>query len=136
MKTTIFALLLSSVLGIFARAADPPATAPAGNETQVMEERWRAIQPDLFAVDGKRHVGAKIRFTTMVLGNVKADSPIVFQIKGGVTIQAFNVSKRHRTDIATPHKPPTFVTMEATITSIDPTKRIVSLKATKVEVKW
>jgi hypothetical protein len=136
MKTTIIAFLLTSVLGDFARAADPSVTTPPANEVQVMEERWQAIQPDLFAGNGKRHVGAKIRFTTMVFGNVKADSPIFLPLKGGVTIQASNVSKQHRIDIATPHKPPTFVTMEAIITSINATKRIVSLKATRVEVTW
>jgi len=102
-----------------------------------MEQRWRTIRPDLFGDKSKQHIGAKIRFTSIVMHDVKPESPIIIRLQDGITIQATNVSKRHRIEIATPRKgPPTYVTMEAVITSIDPKKRVVSVKATKVEVTW
>ena len=137
MKTHIIALLLLGHLGCYTHAADPTPSAPASKETEIMEQRWQAIRPDLFGDMSKQNIGAKIRFTSMVIGDVRPESPIVIKLQDGITIQATNVSKRHRIEIATPQKgPPTYVTMEAVITSIDARKRVVSVKATKVEVTW
>ena len=118
------------------RAADTPVIAPVNNELSVMEQRWHTILPNLFTEDGKQHIGAKVRFTIGPFTNIKAGPPVVIKSRDGVTVQVFNVSKNHRNDIETPHKPPTFVTIEGVITAIEASKRTVSIKATKVDVTW
>ena len=131
MKTKALIFLLVLVSGLVAIGADPqPADAAR------LEQRWQSIQPELFAGDaGKRHVGTLVRFRAGASTQSVAGSLVTIKSKDG-TIQVSNVSKAARRDIATPHIPLTTVTVEGTITGIDPAKQTVFIKATKVDVSW
>jgi hypothetical protein len=101
-----------------------------------MERRWLAIWPERFAEDNKKHIGATVRFTTGPFTNISAGTLVTIKSKDGTTVRVSNVSKKARNDIATPHKPPTIVTVEGVITALDAGNRTVSIKANKVDVTW
>ena len=131
-RTTILAFFLVLGFGFRAARADPP---PA--DAAQLEQRWQAIQPELFASDAaKKYVGTLVRFHAGVSIQSVMGPLVVITSKEGDTIQVANVSKAARRDIATPHLPLTTVTVEGVITGIDPAKRTVFVKAGKVDVKW
>jgi len=135
-KTAIQTILLAAVPGIAVHTANSQATAPPNREAAAMEQRWLAIWPERFADDSKKHIGARVRFTTAPFTNISAGALVTIKSADGTTVRVSNVPKAARTDIATPHKPPTIVTVEGVITALDADKRTVSIKASKVDVTW
>ena len=129
-------ILLSAILGTAICTADTQAPAPENREAAELEQRWLAIWPERFAPDSKKHIGARIRFKTGPFTDISAGALVIIKTKDGTTVRISNVSKAARTDIATPHKPPTIVTVEGIITAFDADKRTVSIKASKVDVTW
>ena len=121
----------------FATAAPTQTDDTLTDEQRQLEQRWRVIVPDLFA-DGSatKLIGTKIRFRTDPWTEVRPGPPVIIKSRSGISAHVSNVSKADRINIATPHKPPTIISVEGVITGIDAGTRTVSIKASKVLVTW
>lgn len=91
------------------------------------EEQWRAIEPELFALDAdKKHVGTWVRCGGKPLS---LRAPITIKLESGTTVRLTKLQGADRDELATFRKPPSIVTVRGPILAIDRATRTVTIKA-------
>lgn len=91
------------------------------------EERWRAIEPDLFVSDaGKKHIGTWVRCGG---SPISLRAPITIKLASGTTVRLTKLQGADREELATFRKPPSVVIVRGPILAIDRATRTVTIKA-------
>lgn len=95
----------------------------------ILEERWRVIEPQLFAADGAKHIGTEVRFES---STVSIGKPVVIRTSAGTTARVSNIPKADMDLVREFRKPPTKMTVLGTITAIDPATRTITIKGGEI----
>lgn len=130
MKTIGVNLLLFFTCAIL-DATEPSAPAPPAvakvDAWREMDERWRAMEPTLFAGDGpKKHLGDWVQLSG---APTSLRSPIVIRLRSGTTARLINVQRADRDALGNFHKPPGTVIVEGPMTAVDAKTHTVTIRA-------
>ena len=104
----------------------PTTTVKKTDYWDLLERRWKIIEPVIFTPQGTGYIGERVRFSGKPTSLQKT---IVIQLKGGTVVRLQNVQKIDRAELATFRKAPGVVIVEGPITAIDPSARTVTIKA-------
>ena len=130
MRTTLFILLsFASLVTAEPLAERPGEPMEKTRYWAILEERWRMIEPQLFATDGAKHVGIEVRFQG---ATVSIGKPVVVRTSAGTTARVSHIPKADMDLIREFRRPPSQMTVLGTITAIDPATRTISIKGGEI----
>jgi|SRR5579862_6373424 len=132
-RATLVAVLLSTCSAIGQWGPDmwgpdmPSGPVPMVQYVEILQKRWRTIEPELFTPDGsKKYIGTWVELSGEP---TSLKNPIILKLPSGNTARLTNVQKADRDELATFHRPPSIVSGRGPITGVDIASHTVTIKA-------